>query len=230
MPSLSDPVRYLTGVGPEMARRLARLEIRTIRDLLFHVPRSYRDRRQVTPIAFLRPHEEASVLGALRTLRIERRLRGRRDASGSVQDETGALRVVWFNQAYVERALTVGARYYFSGPVEPFHGLEMHNPEFEPVDPIDGSARIARVTPVYGLTQGVAQRWLRARVEDAIRAMPVIRDLLPEVEALGQPAVGNRRVAANRRRDCHFDALRRRTVGEPGGGPASYIRPVLGPG
>src|SRR5882672_6276055 len=180
MPSLHDPVRFLTGVGPEMARRLARLEIRTIRDLLFHVPRSYRDRRQVTPIAFLRPHEEASVLGALRTLRIERRLRGRRDASGSVQDETGALRVVWFNQAYVERALTVGARYYFSGPVEPFHGVEMHNPEFEAEDPIEAGARIARVTPVYGLTQGVAQRWLRARVEDAIRAMPAIRDPVPE--------------------------------------------------
>jgi len=69
MPSLSDPVRYLTGVGPEMARRLSRLEIRTIRDLLFHVPRSYRDRRLITPIAFLRPHQEASVLATLRTLR-----------------------------------------------------------------------------------------------------------------------------------------------------------------
>src|SRR2546425_7383669 len=65
MASFSDPVRYLSGVGPEMARRLAKLEIRTIRDLLFHIPRSYLDRRTVTPIAFLRPNEEASILGTL---------------------------------------------------------------------------------------------------------------------------------------------------------------------
>jgi ATP-dependent DNA helicase RecG len=180
MPSLSDPVRFLTGVGPEMARRLARLEIRTLRDLLFHVPRSYRDRRRITPIAFLRPNQEASILGTLRSLRIERRFRGRRDASGSVEDETGALRVVWFNQPYVEKALEVGARYCFSGAVTPFHGLEMHNPEFEEDGPIDGSARLARVTPVYGLTQGVAQRWLRARVEDAVQALPGIYDPIPE--------------------------------------------------
>ncbi len=180
MPSLHDPVRFMGGVGPEMARRLAKLEIRTVRDLLFHVPRAYRDRRLVTPIAFLRPNQEASVLGTLRTVRVERRFRGRRDVSGVIQDETGALRAVWFNQPFVERALTAGERYYFAGPVEPFHGLEMHNPEFEAEDPGTEASRFARVTPVYGLTQGVAQRWLRARVEDAVRSLPQIPDPVPE--------------------------------------------------
>src|SRR5258706_11569964 len=180
MPSLSDPVRFMSGVGPEMARRLGRLDIRTVRDLLFHVPRAYRDRRLITPIAFLRPNEEASVLGTLRTVRVERRFRGRRDVSGVIQDETGTLRAVWFNQPFVERALTAGDRYYFSGPVEPFHGLEMHNPEFEAETPEEERSSFARVTPVYGLTQGVAQRWLRARVEDAVRALPQIFDPVPE--------------------------------------------------
>ncbi|HEY2925150.1 MAG TPA: ATP-dependent DNA helicase RecG [Candidatus Eisenbacteria bacterium] len=180
MPSLNDPVRFLSGVGPEMARRLAKLDIRTLRDLLFHVPRSYRDRRSITPIAFLKPNQEASVLGTLATLRLERRLRGRRDVTGMVQDGTGALRVVWFNQPYVERALKAGARYYFSGPVEPFHGLEMHNPEFEAEENGGAEPRFARVTPVYGLTQGVTQRWLRARVLDALRKLPGIQDPVPE--------------------------------------------------
>ena len=180
MPSLNDPVRFLTGVGPEMARRLARLEIRTFRDLLFHVPRAYRDRRLITPIAFLRPHEEASVLGALATVRVERRMRGRRDVSGVVQDGTGALRVVWFNQPFVADALETGRRYYFSGPVEPFRGLEMHNPEFDAEEEGGEGQGFARVTPVYGLTQGVTQRWLRARVKDALRAVPTLSDPVPE--------------------------------------------------
>ena len=189
---MSDPVRFLTGVGPEMARRLAKLEIRTIRDLLFHVPRGYRDRRLITPIAFLKPHTEASVLATVATVRVERRLRGRRDVSAIVQDGTGPLRVVWFNQPYVERALTAGERYFFSGPVEPYRGLEMHNPEFD-AEEDDGEGKdFARVTPVYGLTQGVTQRWLRARVQDALRAIRLIPDPVPQAwrQERGLPSLG----------------------------------------
>ena len=193
MSSLDDPVRFLSGVGPEMARRLAKLEIRTLRNLVFHIPRSYRDRRTITPIAFLRPNEDASVLGTLATVRLARRLRGRRDVLGVVQDGTGALRVVWFNQPYVERALKAGERYYFSGSVEPFQGLEMHNPEFEEAEDGGERDRFARVTPVYGLTQGVTQRWLRARVLDALRALPTILDPVPEAwrRLFGLPALGD---------------------------------------
>jgi len=179
MASLRDPVRYLTGVGPEMARRLAKLEIRTIRDLLFHVPRGYLDRRTVTPIAFLRPNQEASILGTLASIRLERRMRGRRDVTGAVQDGTGALRVVWFNQPFVERLLRAGERYFFSGPVQPFRGLEMHNPEFEPDEEGAEHRNLARVAPVYGLTQGITQRWLRARVADALRSLPPTPDQVP---------------------------------------------------
>jgi ATP-dependent DNA helicase RecG len=180
MPSLTDPVRFLSGVGPEMARRLAKLEIRTVRDLLFHVPRAYRDRRLVTPIAFLQPNTEATVLARVVSVRVERRFRGRRDVTATIQDDTGSRRVVWFNQPFVEKALEVGRRYTFSGPVEPFHGLELHNPEFEPEEGAEDVPKLARVTPVYGLTQGVAQRWLRARVEDAVRSLPGIFDPVPE--------------------------------------------------
>ena len=179
MPSLGDPVRFMSGVGPEMARRLGRLEIRTVRDLLFHVPRAYRDRRLVTPIAFLRPDTEATVLARVVTVRLMRRFRGRRDVAATIQDDTGSRRVIWFNQPFVQDALKAGSWYYFSGPVEPFHGLEMHNPEFE-AEGSEERSRFARVTPVYGLTQGIAQRWLRARVEDAVRALPPILDPVPE--------------------------------------------------
>jgi len=180
MLSLRDPIRYVSGVGPEMARRLAKLEVHTLRDLLFHVPRGYRDRRLITPIAFLRPHIEASVLGRVATVRLERRLRGRRDVSAIIQDGTGAMRAVWFNQPFVERALHAGERYFFSGPVEPYRGLEMHNPEFEAEEEEeDARSEFARVIPVYGLTQGVTQRWLRARVEDALRAARDLPDPIP---------------------------------------------------
>src|SRR5437867_2137221 len=196
MASFSDPVRYLSGVGPEMARRLAKLEIRTIRDLLFHIPRSYLDRRTVTPIAFLRPNEEASILGTLASVRLERRLRGRRDVAGVVQDGTGALRIVWFNQPFVERLLRPGERYFFSGSVQPFRGLEMHNPEFEPDEEGAEHRNLARVAPVYGLTEGITQRWLRARVADALRSLSATPDPVPPEWRRAQALPGLREALA----------------------------------
>lgn len=193
MPGLSDPVRFLKGVGPEMARRLGRLKIATVRDLLFHVPRSYRDRRTVSTIAALAPGAEASVAATLGSIRLTHRLRGRRDLTAVVRDETGTLRIVWFNQPYLADALSPGTRYLFSGPVQPFRGLEMHNPDFEPEGDPDQHLHVGRLTPRYPLTEGVAERWMRARVRDALDALPSIEDPVPaeDRERLGLPSIGD---------------------------------------
>ena len=192
MPTLGDPVRYLKGVGPEMARRLGRLRIETVRDLLFHVPRSYRDRRTLSPIAGLAPGGEASVLATLHSVRLTRRWRGRRDLTAMVRDETGTLRIVWFNQPYLADSLEPGTQYLFSGPIQPFRGLEMHNPDFElPGDP-DQLLHVGRLIPRYPLTEGVAERWMRARVRDALDGLSPVEDpVSPEERArLGLPALG----------------------------------------
>jgi ATP-dependent DNA helicase RecG len=180
VPALTDPVRYLKGVGPEMARRLARLEINTIRDLLFHVPTGYRDRSETTPVARLRAGVEASVLATLAKLEPVRRFRGRRDLAGTLRDETGFLRVVWFNQGYLESTLRVGERYVFSGAVQAFRGLEMHNPDFEPSEGEESHLHVGRIVPRYGLTEGVTERWLRARVRSALDELAAIPEIVPE--------------------------------------------------
>jgi ATP-dependent DNA helicase RecG len=179
MISLNDPVRFLKGVGPEMARRLERLGIRTIRDLLYHVPRAYRDRRATVPIASLKPGTEASVLATLADMRL-RPLRGRRDLQATLRDDSGFIRVVWFNQPYLAPTLRVGDRYLFSGVVQVFRGLELHNPEFEPADSEDAHLHVGRVVPRYALTEGVAERWLRARVRAALDEIPRLPDVVPE--------------------------------------------------
>ncbi len=182
MPALSDPIRYLKGVGPEMARKLARLRIVTIRDLLFHIPSAYRDRRTISPIAHLSPGSEASVLATLWSVRLVRRLRGRRDVTAIVRDDSGTLRVVWFNQPHLTGALRPGARYVFSGAIQPFQGLEMHNPDFEPEEAPEKHLHVGRLAPRYALTEGVAERWLRTRVRDALENLSGVPDLVPDEE------------------------------------------------
>lgn len=189
---LNDSVRYLRGVGPEMARRLARLGIQTVRELLFHVPTSYRDRRTSTPIARLEPGPESSVLAELTELRLVRRLKGRRDLRGTVSDSSGFLRVVWFNQPYLESTLRIGERYVFSGTVQAFRGLELHNPDFELVEEADTSLHVGRLAPRYALTEGISERWMRARIHSALDGLPPIPDHVPEEwrSRCGLPSLG----------------------------------------
>ena len=179
MTALADSVRFLRGVGPEMSRRLARLGIVTVRDLLFHVPVGYRDRRSISPIARLTPGSEASILATVAAVHV-RRLRGRRDLQGTLRDESGILRAVWFNQPHLESSLRVGEHFVFSGVVEAFRGLELHNPDFEPAEQSEGHLHVGRVVPRYGLTEGISDRWLRARIRAALDELAPIPDVLLE--------------------------------------------------
>jgi len=177
MLSLSDPVRYVKGVGPEMARRLARLEITTAGHLLFHVPVGYRDRREFTPIASLVPGIESSVVASVMEKRLERRRYGRSDLRATLRDESGFLRAIWFNQPFRAAQLEEGERYVFSGAVQASRGVELHNPEFEPLESEGERVHVARLVPRYSLTEGITERWLRARVREALDALGPHREI-----------------------------------------------------
>ena len=190
MPAFHDPIRYLKGVGPEMARRLQRLGIVTVRDLLYHLPTGYRDRRSVTPIARVTPGVEVTVDAVVSSIEPRRRRGGRSDLVASLRDSTGFLRAVWFNQSYVADKLKVGERYLFSGTAQVFRGPELHNPEFEPAVGGD-KLHVARLAPRYPLTEGVSERWIRTRIRDALDALPTVPDLVPEAARgeLGIPSL-----------------------------------------
>jgi len=139
------PVERLSGVGPKKLAGLHQLNIDNLLDLLTHYPRRYLDRTNQAKVRDLRPGEEGMVLATVRSISSRRVKGGRAMVTGEIADETGRLKISFFNQAWRERQLPTGTEAIFYGKVEDFRGVrQMTNPV---VDLIGN--RTGRIIPVY---------------------------------------------------------------------------------
>ncbi|MGH8282276.1 MAG: OB-fold nucleic acid binding domain-containing protein, partial [Gammaproteobacteria bacterium] len=126
----APPLRYLRGVGPQVADKLARLGIHSVTDLLFHLPLRYEDRSHVTLIGALRTGMPAVVEGVVELT--ETVIRRKRMLLTRISDGSGGLtlRFFHFNLSQAE-ALARGARLRCYGEARPGTvGLEMIHPEY----------------------------------------------------------------------------------------------------
>src|SRR6185369_1540188 len=115
--ALREPVRVVRGVGPQRATELERFGLRTVEDVLYHLPFRYEDRRALLPLADLRLGEEATTVGEV--ARVHRSVAGRRHRQVLevvIRDASGMLLLVWFHQiAYFARRFTIGQRLVVHG-------------------------------------------------------------------------------------------------------------------
>ncbi len=211
--SLNASVSRLPGVGPRHSTLLGKMGVHTVGDLLWLLPRRYNDFSAMKPIYQLRQGEEITILANLWDLKT-RRLPGRDSAivTGILSDSTATIEATWFNQ-WVTRQLRPGQMYVFSGKVDSYLGrLVLRHPEFE--DPDQELLHTGRMVPVYPLTKGITERWLRTlqksvveewgrRVLDHLPEAVIQRaGLMPLSEALEQvhfPAGEDMLKAARRR-------------------------------
>ncbi len=179
--ALDAPVTVLSGVGPSFAQTLARLNLRTLRDLLYYFPRRYDDYTQLKPINRLWFGEEVTVIGTVQNINM-RSIRNGKDqiVEAVISDGTGALRVTWFNKGWIAKRLHSGAHIVLSGKIEQYLGrLVMNNPDWEPLEQQQLSTN--RIVPVYPLTAGITQRWLRRTMNQVVMYWaPRLQDPLPD--------------------------------------------------
>ncbi|MER3398717.1 MAG: DNA helicase RecG [Chloroflexota bacterium] len=183
-PSLTpeDSVTRLPRVDRVTALRLGRLGIKTVRDLVYHFPFRYEDWSRVRKIAELRPHEEATVVGRIIAVQATRLgARGLPATEVLVADETGTLRVVWFNQPYLARTFKTGTTLVLSGRTEYFRGVKVfESPEYEVYDGADELLHTGRLVPIYRVTEGLTPKTLRRLIKTALDVcLNAIPDGLP---------------------------------------------------
>ena len=165
--NLDLPVTKLRGVREANAARLAKLGIRSIRDLLYYVPRRYDDFAQLKTINRLALGDEVTIVGVIQDVSSRRTRRGQALVSAILSDGTGSIEASWFNRRYIERRLRVGSEIVVSGRVDEYLGrLCFSSPEWEPLQ--RQLLHTARLVPVYPLVKGISGRWLRRLCRTAI--------------------------------------------------------------
>lgn len=163
--TLSSSAQYLPRVGPARAKLLKILGIETVKDLLMYVPFRYDDFSLVSPIARVQPGETVTVGGTITAFHNAFTKSGRKIQEVRVNDETGTLDVIWFNQPFLARVLPTGTQVRLAGKIDWFgHKLVMSSPSYE----IGSSLHTGRLVPIYSETKGLTSKWLRGRIADVL--------------------------------------------------------------
>lgn len=177
--NLSDSVETLKGVGEKTAEILKKYGINTVRDFLYNLPRDYENYEAPTSIAEIQPGKVV-VKGRIDSLKTRRaRRRNLSVTEGIISDDTGSIKVVWFNQSYRIKQFTPEKEYYFTGNYEFRNGrhslISPSCAEATDIDPRTG------LNPVYVAHGKLKSHDFKRLVNNSRDKFNLIPDLLPTV-------------------------------------------------
>jgi ATP-dependent DNA helicase RecG len=160
LPSVDSPITVVGGISSSLAAKFGRLGVKTIRDLLYLFPNRHLDYSQCKFISQLSEGEEQTIVAHVWQSQ-ETRPGGRRSTEAIVGDETGNVRVVWFNNPYLAKKLRTNMKVVISGRVSLFNGRHVfESPEWELAEEKE-LVHTGRLVPIYPLTQGLRTRQVR---------------------------------------------------------------------
>lgn len=180
---LDDDVGLMKGVASRTISRLNRLEIERVADLVYYFPHRYNDYGNVRKINQLSPGYEQTVLVRVVSAEETRSAIGRRSTQALLEDETGQVRAIWFNNRWLAARLKPGMLLAVSGKATVFRGrFAFESPDYEVLDrQQDELVHTGRIIPIYSVTDGLYQRQIRSLVKQAIdRCLSQVEEFLPE--------------------------------------------------
>lgn len=178
--AFEKPVQYLRGVGQKRAILLKRIGVEKVMDLLTLFPRRHEDRTQIKTISQLSPGEKECVFVTVTGYPRTEKRRSVKITKVPIADHTGSAFLVWFNQPFREAQIFPHMKLFAYGKVQRFmHSLCIVMPEIEPAGN-ESWLQIGRIVPVYPLTQGLTQNFLRQLVHNILETLgETIEETLP---------------------------------------------------
>lgn len=187
MLNLNIPIEKLKYVGHNSAKRLAKLGIKTVKDLLWHFPLRYEDFREKFPIADLKPNQKASAIG--RVLSIENKRSPKRRiilTNALIEDKTGQIKAIWYNQPFLVNIIKPNIILSLSGNIKlDKYGLYFQNPAYEVIKSEFNDLKFfdpkhtAGIIPIYPETEGLTSRYLRFLIKPLLGLTKKINEFLP---------------------------------------------------
>jgi ATP-dependent DNA helicase RecG len=176
--NLTDSVTEISGVGNKYKILLEKLGIRTIEDLLWHIPFRYEDRTNVKKISELVANEKAVVIGTVEKIDNIFTRYGKKLTKGVIRDETGVLQTMWFNQIYLKKSLPIGSTVKLYGELDQSSTKpQFVSPEWELYS--ETAEETEKYIPVYSTTNGVSNNFLRTKIQSIIKKYHA-KDILGE--------------------------------------------------
>lgn len=179
--ALNTPLTVLHGVGPRTAENMQLLGLETLNDLLYYFPRRYDDYSLLKSINRIRFGDELTVIATIRNIQNRKVKNGKLDLTEAiVSDDTGFLRITWYNHPWYTNKFTPNSQVVLSGKIDMYLGrLVMNNPEIEMLE--QEHLHTNRIVPVYPLIAQLNQYTLRRSMYQAVTFItPQIEDILPE--------------------------------------------------
>lgn len=220
--TLDTSVKFLKGIGERRAEALARLGIRTARDLLWHLPHRYLDASSITPMARARVGDEVACVGLVISKRVLPTRSGLRVFHAVLRDGSGVLECAWPGQPFLDRTIEEGQTLLVSGPIRFYHGRQMAPREFIVLGEAGAEAEFSngKILPVYPATEKLSHKIIRALIDRHLESLIALSpDTLPAAvrTELGLPTLaealrrvhrpGSMEEAEEGRRRLAFDEL-----------------------
>ena len=184
---LDSKIETLPRITKPQIAALKKLEVLAIRDLLFHFPYRYLDFSKVASIPDLKAGEAVTLKVNIKQISSRFSFKSHLSlAEAVVSDGSGSLKIVWFNQSYIAKALKTGDEVYLAGTPEYYNnGLQLTNPLYEKVSDLayrqaGFPIHTARLVPVYHLTEGIYPRTLRNMIALALPLATTVPESLPQ--------------------------------------------------
>jgi ATP-dependent DNA helicase RecG len=184
---LSTPVEELYLVGPARAKLFKNLGIHTLEDLLFYFPRAHQDLSKFTPINELALGEQGNIKARVLEIKSFRtKVRRFSLTQALVEDDSGSLLCVWFNQPFLTKIIKPGEEFIFSGKVTSSKNkLQLQSPVYEQVK--TEQVHTSRLVPLYSLTASLTQKQIRSVIKfylDKVRLPEYLPEHILEQERL----------------------------------------------
>jgi len=176
--NFSTKIEEIPGIGSVYSKRLKGMGLKTLADLIYYFPREYKDFSKISKIKDVKINEKACVQGTIISLEQQKTwVKKMIVTSAVIQDETGAIELIWFNQPYLNKVLKIGDEIIVAGKlIIQNRSLQISSPIFEKTS-LKETTHLGRIMAVYPETHGVSSKYLRWIIKPIIK---IIKDKIPE--------------------------------------------------